>query len=122
MLWLGNPVRACPHAVRAGFSDRPEVPTSPAAATGRPGWRMDREVAYAIGWLLVVSGVLAVLVVSCFPRYGYRTTTAGLLLGFVGLLIAGHTWAAVVVSILTLARYGYYLYLRYKVQLVRSWR
>ena len=120
MLWLGNPVRACPHAVRAGFSNRPEVPTSPAAATGRPGWRMEREVIYAIGWLLVISGVLAVLVVSFFPRYGYRTTTAGLLLGFVGLLIAGHTWAAVVVSVLTLARYGYYLYLRNKVRLVRS--
>ena len=70
----------------------------------------------------VASGVLAVLVVSCFPRYGYRTTTAGLLVGFVGLLIAGHTWAAGVVFILTLARYGYYLYLRYKVRLVRSWR
>lgn len=83
---------------------------------------MEREVTYAIGWLLVVSGVLAVLVVSFFPRYGYRTTTAGLLLGFVGLLIAGHTWAAVVVSILTLTRYGYYLYLRYKVRFVRSWR
>ena len=80
----------------------------------------EREVAYAIGWLLVVSGILAVLLVSCFPRYGYRTTTVGLLLGFVGLLIAGHTWAAVVVLILTLARYGYYLYLRYNVRLVRS--
>ena len=107
--------------MRAGFSDRPEVPDSPAAATGRPGWD-EREVAYAIGWLLFVSGALAVLVVSCFPRYGYRTTTAGLLLGFAGFLIAGHTWAAVVVFVLTLARYGYYLYLRYKVRLVRSWR
>jgi hypothetical protein len=83
---------------------------------------MEREVAYAIGWLFVVSGVLAVLVVSCFPRYGYRTTTDGLLFGFVGLLIAGHAWAAVVVFTLTLARYWYYLYLRYKVRLVRSWR
>ena len=81
----------------------------------------EREVAYAIGWLLVVSGILAVLVVSGFPRCGYRTTTAGLLLIFVGLLIAGHTWAAVVVFVLTLARYGYYLYLRYNVRLVRSW-
>jgi hypothetical protein len=81
----------------------------------------EREVAYAIGWLLVVSGILAVLVVSCFPRCGYRTTTSGLLLNFVGLLIAGHTWAAVVVFVLMLARYGYYLYLRYNVRLVRSW-
>jgi len=61
------------------------------------------------------------LVVSCCPRYGYRTTTAGLLLGSVGLLIAGHAWAAVLVFTLTSARYGYYLYLRYKVRLVRSW-
>ena len=83
---------------------------------------MEREVAYAIGWLFVVSGVLAVLVVSCFPRCGYRTTTAGLLLGFVGLLIAGLTGAAVAVFVLTLARYRYYLYLRNKVRLVRSWR
>jgi len=29
-------------------------------------------------------------------------------------LIAGHIWAAVVVLVLTLARYCYYLYLRYK--------
>jgi hypothetical protein len=122
MLRLGRPVRACPHAVQAGFSNRPEVPTSPAAATGRQGWRMEREVAYTIGWLFVISGVLAVLVVSFLPRYGYRITTAGLLLGFVGLLIAGLTGAAVVVFVLTLARYGYYLYLRNKVRLVRSWR
>jgi hypothetical protein len=67
---------------------------------------MEREVGYAIGWLFVVSGLLAVLVVSCFPRYGYRTTTAGLLLGFVGLLIAGHAWAAVLVFTLTLAGTG----------------
>jgi hypothetical protein len=66
-----------PNAVRAGFSDRPEVPTSSAAATGRPGWRMEREVGYAIGWLFVISGVLAVLVMSCFPRYGYRTPPPG---------------------------------------------
>jgi hypothetical protein len=122
MFWLGNPVRACPHAVRAGFSDRPEVPYLTSSGNGPPGWRMEREVAYAIGWLLVVSGVLAVLVVSCFPRYGYRITTAALLVDFVGLLIVGHTWAAVVVFVLTLARYGYYLYLRNKVRLVRSWR
>jgi hypothetical protein len=80
------------------------------------------SVAYTIGWLFVISGVLAVLAVSFFPRYGYSITTAGLLLAFAGLLIAGHTWAAVVVFVLTLARYGYYLYLRNKVRLVRSWR
>jgi hypothetical protein len=73
------------------FSDRPEVPTSPAVATGRQGWRLEREVAYTIGWLFVISGVLAVLAVSFFPRYGYSITTAGLLLAFAGLLIAGHT-------------------------------
>ena len=83
---------------------------------------MEAEVAYAVGWLLVVSAVLAILAVTFFPRYGYRTTTAGLLLGFVGLLIAGHTWTAAIVFTLTLARYGYYLYLRNKVRLVRSWR
>jgi hypothetical protein len=38
MIWLGNPVRACPpNAVRAGFSDRPEVPVSIAGAAARPG-------------------------------------------------------------------------------------
>jgi hypothetical protein len=82
----------------------------------------ESEVAYAIGWLLVVSGVLAVLVVSCLPRCGYRTTTAGLLLAFVGFLIAGYVWAVVVVFIVTLARYGYYLYLRHKIRPVRLWR
>jgi hypothetical protein len=73
----------------------------------------DQEIASAIGWLLVASGVLAIMMAN-LTRYGYRATTAGLLLGFVGLLIAGHIWAAVVVLWLTLARYGYYLYLRYK--------
>jgi hypothetical protein len=48
------------------------------------------------------------------PRV-YGATTAGLLLGFLGLLIAGHTLAAVVVLATTLARYGYYLYQRYMV-------
>jgi uncharacterized membrane protein HdeD (DUF308 family) len=74
----------------------------------------EQEVASAIGWLLVVSGALAVTFSSLFSRHGYRTTTAGLLLGFLGLLIAGHTWSAVAVLVLTLARYGYYLYLRFK--------
>jgi uncharacterized membrane protein HdeD (DUF308 family) len=74
----------------------------------------EQEVAFAIGWLLVVSGALAVTFSSLFSRHGYRATTAGLLLGLLGLLIAGHTWAAVAVLVLTLARYGYYLYLRFK--------
>jgi hypothetical protein len=81
----------------------------------RLGWQMDeQEVAYAIGWLLVASGVLAGMLAS-LTRFGYRATTAGLLLSFVGLLLAGHTWPAVVVLVLTLARFGYHLYLRYKV-------
>jgi hypothetical protein len=73
----------------------------------------DKEIAAAIGWMMVASGVLAIMMAN-LTRYGYRATTAGLLLGFVGLLIAGHIWAAVVVLWLTLARYGYYLYRRYK--------
>jgi hypothetical protein len=73
----------------------------------------DQEIAYAIGWMMVASGVLAIMMAN-LTRYGYRVTTVGLLLGFPGLLIAGHMWAAVVVLWLTLARYGYYLYLRYK--------
>jgi hypothetical protein len=73
----------------------------------------DQEIASAIGWLLVASGVLAIMMAN-LTRYGYRATTAGLLLGFVGLLIAGHIWAAGVVLVVTLSRYGYYLYLRYK--------
>jgi hypothetical protein len=74
----------------------------------------EQEIAAAIGWMMVASGALAVMLAS-LTRYGYRATTAGLLLGFFGLLIAGHTWAAVVVLALTLARYSYYLYVRYKV-------
>jgi hypothetical protein len=73
----------------------------------------DQEITSAIGWMMVASGVLAVMLAS-LTRYGYRATTAGLLLGFFGLLIAGHTWATVVVLVLTLARYGYFLYHRYK--------
>ena len=73
-----------------------------------------QEVASAIGWLLVVSGALAVMFSSLFSRHGYKATTAGLLLGFLGLLIAGHTWVAVVVLALTLAQYRYYLYLGFK--------
>jgi hypothetical protein len=75
----------------------------------------EQEIAAAVGWLLVASGALAVAFSSVFSRQGYRATTAGLLLGIVGLLIAGHTWAAVALLALTLARYGYYLYRRYMV-------
>ena len=76
----------------------------------------EQEIAAAIGWMMVASGALAVMLSSFFPRFGYRATSAGLILGCLGLLIAGHIWAAVVVFCLTLARYGYYLYLRYKVR------
>jgi hypothetical protein len=71
----------------------------------------ESEIGYAIGWLLVACGALAVIL-SSLTRYGYRATTAGLLLAVLGLLIAGHIWAAAVVLVLTLARYGYYLYVR----------
>jgi hypothetical protein len=70
----------------------------------------EQELSAAIGWMMVASGALGVMLSSLFPRHGYRATTAGLLLAVLGLLIAGHTWAAVVVLMLTLARYGYYLY------------
>jgi ABC-type Mn2+/Zn2+ transport system permease subunit len=69
----------------------------------------EQEIAAAIGWMMVASGALAVMLSSVFPRHVYRATTAGLLLALLGLLIAGHIWAAVVVLMLTLARYGYYL-------------
>jgi hypothetical protein len=75
----------------------------------------EQEIAAAIGWMMVPSGALAVMLSSLFSRHEYRATTAGLLLALLGLLIAGHIWAAVVVLCVTLARYGYYLYLRYKV-------
>jgi uncharacterized membrane protein len=74
----------------------------------------EQEVASAIGWLMVAGSALAVMLSSLFSRHGYRATTAGLLLGFLGLLIAGHIWSAVVVLVLTLCRYGYYLYRRSK--------
>jgi len=76
----------------------------------RVAWMDEQEIAPAIGWMMVASGALAMVLSSVFSRHGYRTTTAGLLLAFLGLLIAGHIWAAVVVLMLTLARYGYYLY------------
>jgi hypothetical protein len=70
----------------------------------------EQEIAAAIGWMMVAIGALAVMVSSLFSRHGYRATTAGLLLALLGLVIAGHIWAAAVVLMLTLARYGYYLY------------
>jgi hypothetical protein len=57
----------------------------------------EQEIAAAIGWLLVATGALAMMLSSIFPRFGYRATSAGLLLGCLGLFIAGHTWAAAVV-------------------------
>ena len=72
----------------------------------------EQEIAAAIGWMMVASGALAVMLSSLFSRHAYRATTAGLLLAVLGLLIAGHIWAAAVVLVLTLARYGYYLYVR----------
>ena len=74
----------------------------------------NQEITAAIGWMMVASGALAVMLSSIFPRHGYRATTAGLALGCLGLLIDGHIWAAVVVFWLTLARCGYYLYLRFR--------
>jgi hypothetical protein len=70
----------------------------------------EQEIAAAIGWMMVACGGLAVMLSSVFPRHGYRATTAGLLLALLGLLIAGHIWAAVVLLGLTLARFVYYLY------------
>ena len=70
-----------------------------------------QEITAAIGWMMVATAALAMMLAS-LTRYGYRATTAGLLLADLGLLIAGHIWAAVVVLVLTLARYGYYLYVR----------
>jgi hypothetical protein len=70
------------------------------------------EIGYAIGWMMVASGALAVTFSSVFSRHGYKATTAGLLLALLGLLIAGHIWATAVLVMLTFARYAYYLYLR----------
>ena len=74
----------------------------------------EKEIAAAIGWRMLAIGALAVMLSSVFSRYGYKATTAGLILGCLGLFIAGHLWAAIVVLWLTLARYGYYLYVRFK--------
>jgi hypothetical protein len=74
----------------------------------------NQEIAAAIGWMMFASAALAMILAS-LTRYGYRTTTVGLLLASAGLLIAGHIWAAVAVLWLTMARFGYYFYLRYKV-------
>jgi hypothetical protein len=67
--------------------------------------------AAAIGWMMVASGALALMLSSLSTRHGYRATSAGLLLAILGLLIAGHIWAAAALLGLTLARFGYYLYL-----------
>ena len=75
----------------------------------------EQELAAAIGWMMVASAALALMLAS-LTRYGYRATTVALLLAAAGLLIAGHFWAGVVVLWLTLARYGYYLYVRYKLR------
>jgi hypothetical protein len=74
----------------------------------------EQEIAAAVGWMMVASGALAVMLSSVFSRHGYKATTAGLIFGCLGLFIAGHLWAAIVVLWLTLARYGYYLYVRFK--------
>jgi hypothetical protein len=82
----------------------------------------EQEIAAAIGWMMVAGAALAMMLAS-LTRYGYRATTIALLLAAAGLLIAGHIWAAVAVLFwaavavlwLTAARFGYYLYLRYKV-------
>jgi hypothetical protein len=76
----------------------------------------NQEIASAIGWMTVASATLAMMLAR-FTRYGYRATTVALLLASAGLLIAGHIWPAVAVLWLTTARFGYYLYLRYKVRL-----
>jgi hypothetical protein len=54
----------------------------------------EQEIAAAIGWMLVASGALAVVLSSVFPRFGCRSTSAGLILGGLGLFIAGHTWGS----------------------------
>ena len=72
----------------------------------------DSEVIYAIGWSLVAIGALVVLLVILTRRHGYSATTAGLLLAFLGLLIAGHLWAAGALLGLTMGRYGNYLHLQ----------
>jgi hypothetical protein len=37
----------------------------------------EQEVASAIGWMMVASGALGVMLSSIFRRYGYSATTAG---------------------------------------------
>jgi hypothetical protein len=74
----------------------------------------EQEIAAAIGWMMVASAALA-MVLASLTRYGHRATTVALLLAAAVLLIAGHIWPAVAVLWLTTARFGYYLYLRYKV-------
>ena len=50
----------------------------------------EQEIAAAIGWMMVAGGVLAVMLASVFSSHGFRATSAGLLLGLLGLLITGH--------------------------------
>ena len=64
--------------------------------------------------MMVASGALAVMLASVFSSHEFRATSAGLLVGLLGLLITGHIWAASAVFVLTVARYGYYLYVRFK--------
>jgi hypothetical protein len=53
------------------YTSTTALPAS-AAACVLLGWQMDeQEVAYAIGWLLIASGVLAVTFSSLFSRHGY---------------------------------------------------
>jgi hypothetical protein len=44
----------------------------------------EQEIAAAIGWMMVASGDLAVMLSSVVPRHGYRATTAGPLLALLG--------------------------------------
>jgi hypothetical protein len=41
----------------------------------------EHEIAAAIGWMMVASGALAVMLSSVFPRYGYSATTASRCIG-----------------------------------------
>jgi hypothetical protein len=74
----------------------------------------EQEIAAATGWMLVASGALAMTLSSLSTLHGYRATSAGLFLALLGLLIARHIWAAAALLGLTLARFGYYLFLHRK--------
>jgi len=66
---------------------------------------MDEQEVAADWLMMVASGALAMMLSSLWTRHGYRAISA------LGLLIAGHIWAAGALPGLTLARFGYYLYL-----------